>query len=498
MVEFVADGPSPVGEHRGTSVQRGADCRFLEKSPGFLRPPLRSHLTPLTAALALASLAFTNAHASVASLFADKSARHMATAGAYAAADIYVQNCNDSGTGSLRQTVLEAQDGDSVDLRALNCSKITLASPSMGSGGEIIVPQNKLYILGSSQSNLTISANNQSRVFNHTGTGKLTLWDGLTISDGQYSSSIANGGCIRSAGSVTLIGSKVTTCLAHGNQGARGGGVYAAGQIELFNSTVSTSEASADSGGFAYGGGLYSKDGFGSFFSTIENNKAYAAGSSNYALGGGAAVVNNPGIYAEVKNTLVSGNEAEGGYAYAGGIFAGSTTPISIVNSTIANNIAHSPIQHSSAGGILAGNTLNLANSTVVGNFAYAGGAGVHAASFTTIYSSIVALNSGPPGTLDVFVGGAIEGGGNDIIFSNKPPLPTDLAVDPKLGPLQHNGGPTQTMLPLSGSPVIGQGNNQQGDKFDQRGQGYPRVSGTSVDIGAIQYDTIFSDEFEP
>jgi serine-aspartate repeat-containing protein C/D/E len=60
---------------------------------------------------------------------------------------------------------------------------------------------------------------------------------------------------------------------------------------------------------------------------------------------------------------------------------------------------------------------------------------------------------------------------------------------NPKLMPLANNGGPTQTMLPMAGSPVIDAGSNAlipSGVTTDQRG--LPRIFGKSVDIGADEY----------
>ncbi len=72
---------------------------------------------------------------------------------------------------------------------------------------------------------------------------------------------------------------------------------------------------------------------------------------------------------------------------------------------------------------------------------------------------------------------------------------PTDLTnVDPMLGGLASNGGPTQTMALMAGSPAIGHGSATidvpgvitQLPATDQRG--YSRTSGGAVDIGAVQY----------
>ena len=77
----------------------------------------------------------------------------------------------------------------------------------------------------------------------------------------------------------------------------------------------------------------------------------------------------------------------------------------------------------------------------------------------------------------------------------------------PLLGHARNNGGGTYTVAPQSGSPVIDAGNNTANDPhtlapalYDQRGNGYPRVSGSSADIGAHEVqksDIVFYTEFE-
>ena len=65
------------------------------------------------------------------------------------------------------------------------------------------------------------------------------------------------------------------------------------------------------------------------------------------------------------------------------------------------------------------------------------------------------------------------------------------MGVDPKLGPLAANGGPTRTMALLAGSPAIDTGPNPVPDfpmnQFDQRGDGFARVVNGQVDIGAFE-----------
>jgi hypothetical protein len=72
--------------------------------------------------------------------------------------------------------------------------------------------------------------------------------------------------------------------------------------------------------------------------------------------------------------------------------------------------------------------------------------------------------------------------------------VPNDLKnVDPLLGPLGNNGGPTQTQALLKGSPAIDAGNPNGCIDFaviavttDQRG--FPRPVNGRCDIGAYEY----------
>ncbi|HEY8505742.1 MAG TPA: VCBS repeat-containing protein, partial [Gemmataceae bacterium] len=68
--------------------------------------------------------------------------------------------------------------------------------------------------------------------------------------------------------------------------------------------------------------------------------------------------------------------------------------------------------------------------------------------------------------------------------------------VDPMLGPLAFNGGPTQTHALLAGSPAIDKGSNPAMLTFDQRGPGFPRVVGPQADIGAVEISVRLPDRF--
>ena len=81
--------------------------------------------------------------------------------------------------------------------------------------------------------------------------------------------------------------------------------------------------------------------------------------------------------------------------------------------------------------------------------------------------------------------------GGNNLVESNSgvPGGVISVTDDPKLGPLQDNGGPTPTMAITSDSVAFDAGDNTfaAGLAFDQRGTGFPHIADQVVDIGAFE-----------
>ena len=123
------------------------------------------------------------------------------------AATRVVTNCNDSGAGSLRNAISIAQSGDNIRLIAPRCDRIVLTS------GELVIPQGSLTLLGRSRHALTLDANANGRAIHHIGTGTLRLYR-LTVANGRVTSTFADGGCIKSSGTVEVISSSVHHCQA--------------------------------------------------------------------------------------------------------------------------------------------------------------------------------------------------------------------------------------------------------------------------------------------
>src|SRR5262249_1572101 len=153
----------------------------------------------------------------------------------------------------------------------------------------------------------------------------------------------------------------------------------------------------------------------------------------------------------------------------------------------------------SSGGGIvLYIQPVTINNSTVTGNSAPAGvGGGIYlsddATNVLTLNSTIVANSTETAGgTHDLaFVQGTFNATNSLVENATGITFAVNTAnifgVDPALGPLAGNGGPTQTHALLAGSPAIDTGSNPSALAFDQRGTGFARTAGAQTDIGAFE-----------
>jgi len=219
-------------------------------------------------------------------------------------------------------------------------------------------------------------------------------------------------------------------------------------------SARSTDIASPGIGGGIRNRGTLTLDGV-----TLTGNTAYGVvvGNVNFpGLGGG---LYNEGT-ALLTNVTVSGNRQPNG-SYAGGVGIFQAGGLTLVNTTIASN-AGQGIGFWPSARLALKNTI-LANNTL-GNCQ-----------------------------------AAVTSQGNNLDDDGSCGLsgPGDLSkVDPKLGPLADNGGPTPTHALLAGSPAIDAGSSINCPATDQRGIQRPRDgdgNGTYVcDIGAFEAEGVF------
>ena len=429
---------------------------------------------------------------------------------------IAVTSCDDDGGfDTLRHAVLIANPGDTIDLRGLACSTLTLQA------GAIAIGLNDLTILGPGASKLAIDGNQAGRVFNHTNDGKLTL-SNLTIAHGKVEGDKAYGGCIFSKGDVTLDHSVVTSCSTIGQSVSLGGGIVTYGILAVRSSVISANTASTLVGATdrppAAGGGAFAQAGAeviesivsgnvaqapsgkvygGGFitgtlvlkYSTISNNTAASAGTvTEYGSGGGFVTLSDTTIFASTIDHNLA--DAAGGVSIRGG----GETQATIALTTISSNVGTLGIGalDTMADLTLRGSTIafNSSGPTVPSGVTLSGGT-------TDLQSTIIADNA----PMDLAGGGAIFGN-NSLVKIAAPgtlvPVGT-LTLDPKLGPLAFNGGPTRTHALGAGSPALEAGSNGLGYAFDQRGPTYLRDIGNAPDIGAYESDNdhIFGDAID-
>jgi AraC-like DNA-binding protein len=151
-----------------------------------------------------------------------------------------------------------------------------------------------------------------------------------------------------------------------------------------------------------------------------------------------------------------------------GGISANG--PLTVINSTITGNST----TNGSGGGIYVwGGPGNIIDSTITGNSAKYNG-GIANVATVTLTNTIVAGNT---------TGGVANSGDCDGCGTQS--ANNFIGGVPQLGPLAWNGGPTQTIIPLYGSPVIGAGASSTTYTTDQRG--FLRQTHGAVDMGAVQ-----------
>ena len=223
---------------------------------------------------------------------------------------------------------------------------------------------------------------------------------------------------------------------------------------------------------------------------TVSRGHADGDGENPFDEFGGG--VFNDGGTLTISNSTFSGNSA----VFGGGIKNSNGSTLAVSNSTFSGNNADL-----SGGGIDNAGTATVSNSTFSGNSTdFEGGSIYNSSDNLTLKNSIVANSpSGGDcgGTLPITDSGynLVEDGTCGVSAANN-----SLSGDPGLGPLAPNGGPTETHALLEGSTAIDKGNNAfaldtEGNvlEFDQRGEGFPRIVGGTVDIGAFELQPALS-----
>jgi CSLREA domain-containing protein len=409
------------------------------------------------------------------------------------------------GNCSLREAIQAANTdsavdgcaaGSGADVITLPAGTYTLAIPGpdedANATGDLDV-SGSLTIAGAGTGATVIDGAQLDRVLDVAAGASVTL-RGLTIRDGlPYA---FGGGGIRNGGTLALDHVTVTDNQTAGNPSA-GGGILNTGSLSLVDSVVSSNHAF---GGYSPGGGIDNEQGTLTLErSTVSGNTTggsftFGAGiatgggtltversavSGNVA-GAGGGISSQGGAIVAFSDSTLSGNKASGG----GGFISSSGAVATFTNATISGNEATAV----DGGGLdAAGNSvITVISSTVSGNSAFGGGGITKSrdpGSGVKLKNSILAYNSGGDcGDYFTSLGHNLASDGTCNLGGAG-----DLnGVDPLLGPLADNGGPTLTQALLAGSPAIDAGSDDcPPPATDQRG--VVRPQGGKCDIGAYE-----------
>ena len=378
---------------------------------------------------------------------------------------ITVTNTNDSGPGSLRQALADANGGDTIYFAVTGTIGLT--------SGELPVVTtnfNVLTISGPGAENLAVNGNAKSRVF-HVGPygGSVTI-SGLTIINGHASGTFPNdsgGGIYNDHSPLTL-----KNCVIVGNAADHwGGGIYNDGDGSSASLEINYSSISGNSGD----GAIYNDAAHTGQARVVINNSSLSGNlgvaihSSAISMFGGIARV-------DVVNSTISGN--------AGGINNDYDSDLGVSNSTVSNNsgsaiynvwsisITNSTFSNNSGTGIFMSNPAGRSMMFIGNTVLKASSSGQNINHCETCKIKSYGYNLSSDGA-----GGYLNGPGDQI------------NTEPMLGPLQDNGGPTLTHALLPGSPAIDAGdpNFTPPPLYDQRGRGFDRVRGSRIDVGSFE-----------
>lgn len=453
-----------------------------------------------------------------------------AIASAASAAEIPVTNTNDSGSGSLRQAIIDANanatTADVINFGPAATGTINLASDLNPITGPVDIQ-------GPGPETLNVNGQGTRRIFQITSIptpGVQVRIAGIQASAGQGLDGAGVHNAFNSKADLTLEDMKIV-----GNNAVNGGGgisVQGDGTLTIIDSTISGNKA-------PLGGGLQVD----STATAAVPTKVTITGSrfsGNQALGGlnegGAAQFKALKGDVVIDHSTITGNSASfngAGLEFTGGTgsavsisdsalynnqgsynggaleFVRPSEAVSITNSTISGNTAKD------GAGVYVYNQFfvpfTIANSTIADNTATERGGGINhygaspepgKVDRVDLSSTIVAGNSAPAGPDLNDSGGpgnfradhSLIGDTTGAALGEIPPSMNQLNVDPLLGPIGDNGGPTLTMLPALNSPALDAGVSNDLET-DQRGEPRtidygpaPDATGSDgTDIGAVE-----------
>jgi hypothetical protein len=311
-----------------------------------------------------------------------------------------------------------------------------------------------------------VSGNSTSAITNESGTLNVTSstlsgnsWGGinnsgtLIVTSSTLSGNSRFGGIMNGSISGSKNSATVTSCIISDNSadvGVFGGG------IANFEGTLTVTSSILSGNSAMVGGGIFNET-----LGTVTVSNSTFSGNSATQGGG---IYNIAGTVTVSSSTLSGNSATQGGGIYNRGELNGRGT-VSLTSSTLSANSA----------GDIGGGIWNDETTLAVMN-----------ARDTVLAGNIAPTSADVSGSLDSqghnLVGNGTGGSGfadTDLVGTEASP------IDPMLEPLGDYGGPTETMRPLPGSPVVNTGDNSAAPETDQRG--FPRIVLGFIDIGAVE-----------
>ncbi len=213
---------------------------------------------------------------------------------------IPVSNINDSGAGSLRQAILDANASagdDLIEITAVGTLILQSPLPTITESVTIQGPGTTLF---------KVDGQNLYRVFD-IGIIPVTIAD-LTVQQGNITGNDANGGGIRSGKSLMLSNIHVLSNTAQ----SHGGGLYATGSLTMSNTLFQNNRSLGGFGGGLFGGGFNQLND-----TQFLSNRSQWSGGGLYTLG-----------EVSLTNGLFQGNQCLAANCDGGGLFSFSQTTI--------------------------------------------------------------------------------------------------------------------------------------------------------------------------
>jgi predicted outer membrane repeat protein len=335
--------------------------------------------------------------------------------------------------------------GGLLNFGTLTVSNTAFANNTAGtSGGGGVYNVTALTLNNCTFTGNTVTANTAGGGINNISSGTVSI-NNCTFTGNSAAgsgSSACSGAAVANSGTMTVTESTFTGNTAASDAGA----IYNNGTLTVSTTTFNNNTAGSD-------GGAIRSDG------TLTLSSSTFAGNSASSVGGG---LDSSDARLSVTNCTFAGNTA--GSAGAGIQADSGTGTANLTNDTITAN--RSPL----GAGINSARPVTLHNTIVGGNFQGSGSTASDIAGSVDASSSFNLIGTGGSG-------GLTNGVNNNLVGV------TNLG----LAPLANNGGPTQTIALLAGSPAIDHGSNTYVTTGETDQRGLPRIADSTVDIGAYE-----------